>query len=75
MVQHEKLGLNYDLNEKIYNDLQKVTLQDIVNFEQQHIAHKPYRYVILGDEQELDMAALNAIGPVRRISTEEIFGY
>ncbi len=69
------LGIDYDLNQRIYEALPNLTLQDIVNFEQQHIAHKPYRYVILGDEQELDMAALNAIGPVRRISTEEIFGY
>ena len=50
-----QLGLNYDLNEKIYNDLQKVTLQDIVNFEKANMANKAYRYIILGDEKELDL--------------------
>ena len=39
------------------------------------MAHKPYRYVILGNEKELDMKALEKIGPIRRLSTEEIFGY
>ena len=39
------------------------------------MAHKPYRYVILGDEQNLDIKSLEKIGPIKRISTEEIFGY
>ena len=70
-----QLGLNYDLNEKIYNDLQKVTLQDIVNFEKANMANKAYRYIILGDEKELDMESLEKIGPIRRLTTEEVFGY
>ena len=39
------------------------------------MGHKPYRYVILGDEKELDIKALEQIAPVRRLSLEEIFGY
>ena len=71
----KKLGLDYYLNEKIYNDLQKVTLQDIVNFEKATMADKTYRYIILGDEKQLDMESLEKIAPVRRLSTEEVFGY
>ena len=68
-------GIDYDMNERIYNALPNVTLQDIVKFEQEQMANKPYRYVILGDEKELDMKALQEFGPIRRVSTEEIFGY
>ena len=68
-------GIDYDLNEKIYNALPNLTLKDIVEFEQAQMANKPYRYVILGDEKELDMKSLEKIGPIRRLSTEEIFGY
>ena len=71
----QELGLDFDLNEKIYNDLKKVTLQDIVNFEKANMANKQYRYVILGDEKELDMKALEKIGPIKRLTTEEVFGY
>ena len=39
------------------------------------IAHKPYRYLILGDEKSLDLKSLEKIAPIRRVSTEEIFGY
>ena len=69
------LGIDYDLNEKIYAALPALTMKDIVNFANQQIAHKPYRYIILGDEKELDMAALQQYGPVRRVSISEIFGY
>ena len=50
-------------------------LKDIVAFEAANMAHKPLRYIILGDEQELDMEALSKIGPIKRLSLEEIFGY
>ena len=31
--------------------------------------------MILGDEKQLDMKALEKIGPIKRLTTEEIFGY
>ncbi|MBQ8064670.1 MAG: insulinase family protein [Prevotella sp.] len=68
-------GLDYDEDERIYNALPAVTLQDIVRFEQDRMARKTWRYVILGDERELDMKALQQYGPIRRLTTEEIFGY
>ena len=74
-INAQRLGLNYDINEKIYRLLPSLQLKDIVDFEQQNMGHKPYRYVILGDEKELDIKALEQIAPVRRLSLEEIFGY
>lgn len=71
----KRLGLDYDLNEKTYNALPSLRLQDIVDFEKQNMANKPYRYIILGDEKELDIKALEHIAPIRRLTLEEVFGY
>ena len=71
----QRKGIDYDLNEKVYNTLPGLKLQDIVDFEKQRMADKAYRYIILGDEKELDMRALEKIGPIKRLTTEEIFGY
>ncbi|MBR6446832.1 MAG: insulinase family protein [Prevotella sp.] len=71
----KRLGIDYDIDKKIYEALPALQLSDIVRFEQQELARKPYRYVILGDEKELDMESLGKIGTIRRLSTEEIFGY
>ena len=61
-------------NKPVYEALPNLTMKDIVDFEQQQIARKPFRYIILGNERELDMAALQKYGPVRRVSISEIFG-
>ena len=72
---YKNLGLDYDLSKDIYYALPKLTLQDIVKFEKENMVNKPYRMVILGDEKNLDMKALEKIAPVKRLTQEEIFGY
>ena len=52
-----------------------ITLDDIVRFSNERMARKTRRYMILGNEKELDMAALQQVGPVKRVSLEDIFGY
>ncbi|MBQ1676006.1 MAG: insulinase family protein, partial [Bacteroidaceae bacterium] len=74
-INAKRLGLDFDLNEKVYNLLPTLNLKDIVDFEKQNMANKPYRYIILGDEKELDIKALEQIAPIRRLSLEEVFGY
>ena len=71
----EQRGIDYDLNERIYKALPDITLQDVVDFEKERMARKNYRYIILGDEKELDMKSLQQYGPVRRLTTADIFGY
>lgn len=71
----QQLGLENDYMQHVYNKVQSLTLKDMVNFEQSHIARKPYRYIILGDETNLDMKALEKIGPIKRLTTEDIFGF
>ncbi|MCR4581969.1 MAG: insulinase family protein [Prevotella sp.] len=70
----EHLGLDYDLNQKIYNDLKTLTLADMVAFEKANVANKPFRYMILGDEKQLDMNLLEKIGPIKRLTINDIFG-
>ena len=71
----QRLGLDSSLSEKIYNALPSLQLQDVINFEKEYIANKPFKYIILGDEKELDTKALEKIAPIKRVTTKEIFGY
>lgn len=71
----KKMGLDYSLSEKIYNELPKIQLQDIINFEKANMSNKTFKYLILGNEKELDIKSLEKIAPIRRVTTEEIFGY
>ncbi|MBR5686908.1 MAG: insulinase family protein [Prevotella sp.] len=69
----KKKGLDRTEGEITYEALPGLTLQDIVNFEKKNMTGKTYRYIILGDEKELDMDFLQKIGPIKRLSTEDIF--
>ena len=71
----QKLGIDYDLDQKVYEALPTLQLADIVKFEKDNMASKPRRYIILGDEKELDMDFLKDLGPIRRVTTAQIFGY
>lgn len=71
----QELGLDHDIRADIYRDLPGIQLKDVVKFEKDNMAHKNYRYLILGDEKNLDMKTLEKIAPVKRVTTEQIFGY
>lgn len=68
-------GIDYDRNRDIFNKVQTMTLDDVVEFQQQWIKGRTYSYGILGDIKELDMNKLRSMGEVKRLSKEEIFGY
>lgn len=70
-----RLGIDYNPYKQEYETLQRLTLDDLMNFARDNIQGKAYRYLILGDEKNLDLKSLEKIAPVKRMSTEEIFGY
>ena len=71
----QRLGLSESLMKRVYEALPKLTLADIVSFERKNIVGKPRKRFILGNKDELDTKALEKLGPVRYITTEEIFGF
>jgi len=64
-----------DPREKLYNETQKMTIEDLQRFHEQNVKGRTYRHIILGDEKELDMKTLEKLGTIKRVTTEEIFGY
>lgn len=71
----QRMGLDKSMGEISYNALNTITMDDMVKFEQENLAGRPMRFLILGDEKELDMESLGKIAPVKRVTLEEIFGY
>ncbi|MGM9697362.1 MAG: M16 family metallopeptidase [Prevotella sp.] len=74
-INMERLGLQEDISKIVYDKVSKLTLQDIVDFEKKNVVGKPRLRLILGNKDELDIKALEKLGPVRYLTTEEIFGY
>ena len=71
----QDLGIDYDIDQKIYEQLPALKLDNLMKFAADRVSNKPYKYLILGDEKNLDLKSLEKIAPIRRVSTKEIFGF
>lgn len=69
------LGLDSDIRKVLYDEVQKLTLEDVKAFQEKWVKGRTYTYCVLGNEKDIDMSALSSRGPVTRVTTEEIFGY
>ena len=74
-INAQDFGLNTDSRIQLYQDTQKATLQDVIDFQKKWIKGCTYSYCILGDKKDLDLTALKKVGPITELTTEEIFGY
>ena len=62
-----------DYRETTYRQLQEVTIPDLQEFHQREIEPRPRALLVVGDADRVDWKALEAFGPVRRLSVDEIF--
>jgi len=69
------LGWDHDIFEEVYQEVQMLTLDDVVKFQKEHVANRANRYMILGDPKELDMKFLKTLGPVKQLKLKDIFVY
>jgi predicted Zn-dependent peptidase len=69
------LGINYDVRKKVYEQLQDITLQDIVRFQQANVKGLHYRSVFAGDPKGLSAEDLQRLGNVKTLTAHEVFGY
>ena len=71
----QDLGLSVDRRKNIYEKVLTMTLADVVAFQQQWIKDRSYFYSILGDASDLDLKKLESVGPIIKLTQEQIFGY
>lgn len=71
----ERLGMSEPIDKLMFETLSNMTLEDVKATQQKYVANRKYAYGILGDAAQLDMAFLRTLGPVQKLSLEDIFGY
>ncbi len=69
------LGISEPLDREIFEKVQNMTLEDVKKVQAEWVKDRSYTYAILGDIKDLDVKYLRTLGPVRKVSLEEIFGY
>ena len=75
-VRCRELGLDKPLvNRDLFEKIQKMTMDDVVAYQQEWVKDRKYFYGILGDKNDIDLGFLQTLGPVKTLTQEEIFGY
>jgi len=69
------LGLDYDVNKNIYEEVKSMTLNDLKAFFDVHIKGKSYHICVIGKKDNIDLNVLQSMGEFQELSLEEIFGY
>ena len=70
-----KRGLDYDVNEKIYAEIQQLSLDQLGEFFDANIKGLNYSYVVIGDRNKVDQAVLKDLGEFKELTMDDIFGY
>jgi hypothetical protein len=71
----QKLGIDYDVNQSVYESLPSLTYDHLVVFQKNNYNNKPYTYCIMASKDKVKMVDLEKLGKVQVLTLEEIFGY
>ena len=71
----EKKGWDHDYYEDIYRIVPTLTMDDMVAFQQKHVASRTYRHLLLGNPKALDLNYLKTLGEVKQYTLDDIFIY
>ncbi len=74
-LQCERMGWKEPLRKQNFQAYQKMTMNDLVSFQQKYIKGQKKTYLIMGKESEMDFDALAKFGKVKKLTLDQIFGY
>lgn len=69
------LGLDYDIRQDIYKNMDDLSFEDIHQFHGDYISNADYHMLIMGSKEKIDMKELEKYGTVKELTLEELFGY
>lgn len=68
-------GLDYDVRRTNYERIPGIGMQDMKAFFDKEIKGRQYTFLVIGKESAMDMTALERLGPVTKLTKEQVFGY
>ena len=71
----ERMGWKEPLRKQLFEAYPKLTMTDLVNFQQKYIKNQKKTIMLLGKESDIDFNALSKYGKVKKLTLDEIFGY
>ncbi len=70
-----ELGMDEDPNKMIYPAIEAMDFEALQAFFDTQIKGKSFTYLVIGKKADVDMQALEKLGPVTELDLETVFGY
>lgn len=74
-IRAEDKGLNYDIRKSIYDEVQKMTIEDLKSFHDVFVKENQYITVLIGSKDKIDFDGLKEYGEIKELTLDELFGY
>ncbi len=71
----KKLGINYDIRKDIYEDIKKLTFEDLQKFFDKNIKNSKFDVLLIGNKNNLDTKLLSKFGKVQELDIDYLFNY
>jgi predicted Zn-dependent peptidase len=71
----QKLGINHDIRQDIYEKVPSLTFEDIQHFHTNKVSGQPYTILVIGNKKDMNIKALAGYGKVNQLTLKNIFGY
>ena len=71
----QKLGIDKDNREEMYNAIKNMKIEDIRDFFNKNIKGENYNVMVIGNKKDIDFKALKRLGDVREMDIDYLFNY
>jgi len=68
-------GITNDNREEIYNEVEKMTMEDLKSFFNNNIKGSEYTALVIGNKNDLEMKSLEKLGKVQELDIDYLFNY
>ncbi len=71
----QKLGIDNDHREAMYNAIKGMTLKDLKTFFNKNIKGESYNVMVIGNKKDLDVKSLQKLGKIKELEIDYLFNY
>lgn len=72
---NQRRGIDYDVRKTSYEQIPKISIEDMKAFFDKEVKGRAYHYAIIGKQSGMDLKVLEKLGPVKVLTKEEMLGY
>jgi len=72
---NQRRGIDYDVRKTNYDQIPKISIEDMKTFFDKEVKGRTYHYAIIGKQSGMDLKVLEKLGPVKVLTKEEMLGY